>query len=466
MKTKKIVIIDFKRTLYDPDKDKLIAGARRLLQFLKDKKILIYLIGKGDYNLKVKVKELEIASFFKEMIFNENKPASLYKDVLNKTGCQKNNCLVIGDRIKEEIKTCNLLGIKTIWFKNGKYASEKPTSKNEFPTFTVCKINEINQLIVKLLSKRKMSPDLSINLCGKKLKNPLILASGILGTKAALLARIAKAGAGAVTSKSCGPFPRKGYENPVVLAWEHGLINAVGLTNPGIKKEIEEILKLKKLLRNSNCLIIASIFAPTIKEIGRLAKEITKAEPDFIEVNISCPHVDKSVKGAFHNRPEATKKIAQVVKKNTPLPIIIKLSPNVEDIALIAKAAEDGGADVVSAINTLGPGMIIDIESGKPILSNKVGGLSGPAIKPIAVKCIYQIAQAVKIPVIGMGGVTSGEDTIEMIMTGATAVGIGSGVYYRGFNVFSKIQKEMVQFMVKHQYQSLQEIKGIAHDEN
>lgn len=311
-----------------------------------------------------------------------------------------------------------------------------------------------------------MSPDLSINLCGKKLKNPLILASGILGTKAALLARVAKAGAAAVTTKSCGPDPREGYENPVVLAWEHGLINAVGLTNPGIKKEIEEILKLKKLLRNSNSLIIASIFGPTIKEIGRLAKEITKAQPDFIEVNTSCPHVDKSVKGSFYNSPEATKKIAQVVKKNTPLPIIIKLSPNVEDIALIARAAEDGGADVVSAINTLGPGMLIDIESGKPILSNKFGGLSGPAIKPIAVKCVYQIAQAVKIPIIGLGGITTGEDTIEMIMAGATAVGIGSAVYYRGIDVFFKIRNEMKKFMIKHQYQSLQEIRSIAHYED
>lgn len=146
---RRVVIFDFKRTLYDPDKDKLIAGAKSLLQFFKDRNILIYLIGKGDSSLKIKAKELGIANFFEEMIFRENKPVSLYKNVLIKTGCQKNNCFVIGDRIKEEIKTCNLLGVRTIWFKNGKYASEKPTSKNEFPSFTVKRFSKVCSLLKK-----------------------------------------------------------------------------------------------------------------------------------------------------------------------------------------------------------------------------------------------------------------------------------------------------------------------------
>lgn len=463
MRKVKIVIFDFRRTLYDPDKDKLITGAKSLLQFFKDKKILIYLIGKGDSSLKVKARELGIAGFFKEMIFRENKPLSLYKNVLIKTGCRKNDCLAIGDRIKEEIKTCNLLGIKTIWFKNGKYASEKPTSKNELPSFTVRNLNEICDLIDKLLSK--INTDLSVNLCGKKLSNPLILASGILGTEAKLLARVAKGGAGAVTTKSCGLLPRQGHENPTVLAWEHGLINAVGLTNPGVEKEVKEILKLKKLLKDSKTLIIASFFGGTLSEFVKVAKEISQAKPDFLEMNISCPNTESELGRPFAVSPSDTYQVTKKVKKITKIPLIVKLSPNVTDIKEIAKAAQEAGADAICAINTL-VGIIIDVESGKPVLTNKIGGISGPAIKPIAVRCVYQIAQAVKIPVIGMGGITTGEDAIEMMMAGATAVGIGSAVYYREINVFSKISKEMENFMIAHKYKSLKEFRGIAHEEN
>lgn len=317
------------------------------------------------------------------------------------------------------------------------------------------------------MKKNKLSkPKLSFKLCGQEFDSPLIHTSGILGTKALLLVRVAKSGAAAVATKSCGLKPRLGYKNPTVLAWKHGLINSIGLTNPGIKEEIKKIIKLKKLLKNSKTKIIASIFGPSIKDIGKLAKEITKASPDFIEINISCPHVDPDVKGSFANNPEATKRIAQEVKKNTKTPMIIKLSPNVENIALIAKAAQDGGADAIAAINTVGPGMLIDIESGKPILANKMGGLSGPAIKPIALRCIYQIAQVVKIPIIGMGGITTGKDAVEMIMAGATAVGIGSAIYYRGLNVFSKINREIKNFMTNHKYQSLSEIRGLAHEKD
>jgi len=309
-----------------------------------------------------------------------------------------------------------------------------------------------------------MNPDLSVNLCGNKFKNPLILASGLLGNDAALMFRVAHTGLGAVTTKSCSLLPCKGNENPTVLAWEVGIINAVGLTNPGVEEEIEEIKKLKNLLRNLKTLVIASIFGPTIEEIGQVARKISQAKPDFIEINISCPHADPSVRGSFYASPEATKRLTQAVKKNTSIPIIIKLSPNVADIASIAKAAQDGGADAISAINTVGPGMVIDLESGKPILANKVGGISGPAIKPIAIRCVWQIAQVVKIPIIGMGGVTSGEDAAEMIMVGATAVGIGSAIHYRGMNVFSKITKELEEFMRTHDYKSLNQFRGIAHE--
>lgn len=308
-----------------------------------------------------------------------------------------------------------------------------------------------------------MKSDLSVNLCGRKLENPLILASGVLGTEAKLLARVAKAGAGAVTTKSCGFLPRQGHENPTVLAWKHGVLNAVGLTNPGVKKEVKEILELKKLLKNSKTLIIASFFGSTLAEFVKVAKEISKAKPDFLEMNISCPNTESEFGRPFATDPKDTYKVTKLVKKITNIPIIVKLSPNVTDIKIIAQAAQDAGADAISAINTL-VGMIIDIESGKPILTNKLGGISGPAIKPMAVKCVYQIAQVCKIPIIGLGGVTYGKDALEMIMVGARAVSLGSAIHYRGINVFRKVNQEIKEFMIDHKYKSLSGFRGVAHE--
>lgn len=310
-----------------------------------------------------------------------------------------------------------------------------------------------------------MNFNLSVNLCGKQLKNPLILASGILGTEAELLARVAKAGAGAVTTKSCCLLPREGHENPTVLAWQYGLLNAVGLTNPGVGEEVKEIFKLKKLLKDSKTLIIASFFGGTVSEFVKVAKLVSQAKPDFLELNISCPNTESDLGRSFAVSASDTHQVTKKVKKITKIPLIVKLSPNVTDIKKIAKAAEDAGANAISAINTL-VGMIIDLESGKPVLTNKVGGVSGPGIKPIALNCVYQIAQAVKIPIIGLGGVTTGEDAVEMMMAGATAVGLGSAVHYRGINVFSKINQEIKEFMTTHHYKSLKEIRGIAHEKN
>lgn len=303
--------------------------------------------------------------------------------------------------------------------------------------------------------------DLSTKICGKVFKNPLILASGILGTEAKLLARVANSSAGAVTTKSCGLLPREGHENPTVLAWEHGVINAVGLTNPGVEQEIKEIRELKKLVGETK--IIASFFGSTVKEFVQVAKRLSVAEPDFLELNISCPNIESEFGQPFGVSPKDTFTVVRAVKKVSKIPIIVKLSPNVTDIKTIAKAAEDGGADALSAINTL-LGMVIDIESGKPILTNKTGGISGPAIRPITVRCVYDVVSAVKIPVIGIGGVSCGEDAIQMIMAGASAVGIGSAVYYRGLNVFKKINKEIKEFMRSHNYKSIADFRRIAYE--
>ena len=304
--------------------------------------------------------------------------------------------------------------------------------------------------------------DLSVNLCGQKLQNPLILASGILGTDAVILKRVSDSGLGAVTTKSCGLYPRPGHENPTVLAWEHGLINAVGLTNPGVEQEVKEIIKLKKLIKGTGCKIIASFFGCTVEEFGKVAEILVKAQPDFLEANISCPNTMDEFGRPFASVPEDTFEVTKLIKKITKIPLIVKLTYNVTDITVIAKAAQKAGADVLSMINTV-QAMLIDSESGRPILANKVGGISGPAVKPLALAWVYKASQTCKIPIIGLGGITTGKDAIEMIMAGATAVGIGSATYYRGIDVFSKITAEMKDWLEKHKIKSLDKIRGIAH---
>ena len=305
--------------------------------------------------------------------------------------------------------------------------------------------------------------DTSVILCGIKLKNPIILASGILGISSELLVNVAKAGAGAVTSKSCGLLPRAGHPNPTVLEWEHGLINAVGLSNPGIEEEIKELKKAKIELKKIGVPLVASFFADKVDNFALLAEKLSEAEPDFLEVNISCPNTESDLGRMFAAEAETAAAVTRTVKKRTKIPLIVKLSPNVTDIKEIAKAVEESGADVISAVNTVGPGMFIDIESGKPILANKVGGLSGPAIRPIAIAKVFEICSVVKIPVIGIGGITNGKEAVEMIMAGASAVGVGSAIYYRGIKVFEKINQEIKGFMENHQFQKLSEFRGIAH---
>ncbi len=308
------------------------------------------------------------------------------------------------------------------------------------------------------------APDLSVPLCGVRLGNPLVLASGILGTSAELLERVARCGAGAVTSKSCGPTPRAGHPNPTVLAWGHGLINAVGLSNPGADEEVRILRDAKARLAPLGVPLIASIFAETVQGFGDVARKVAEAAPDFIEVNISCPNVEAEFGRPFAADARDAAAVTAAVRRAVSLPIIVKLSPNVPDIAAIARAVEGEGADAIAAINTLGPGMVIDTDSGKPILANRTGGVSGPAIRPIAVRCVYDVSRAVRVPVIGIGGVTCGRDAVEMIMAGATAVGIGSAVYYRGPEVFAAIREELRGFMETHGYSDISQMRGLAHD--
>jgi dihydroorotate dehydrogenase (NAD+) catalytic subunit len=308
----------------------------------------------------------------------------------------------------------------------------------------------------------KSLQNLSVELGRFSLKNPLVLASGVMGTSPELLLRIALSGAGAVTAKSCGPSPRAGHPNPVMVEWEHGLLNAIGLTNPGVDEEVSLLMDAKQMLNPLQVPLIASIFAGTTDEFGEVASIVAEAEPDLIEVNISCPNVHDDFGLPFAADPKSAAAVTQAVKKKIfDIPIAVKLAPNVPDIGRIARSVVDAGADVITAINTM-PGMVIDVDAGLPVLHNRSGGLSGPALKPIAIRCVAEIAQFVDVPIIGTGGVLTGRDAVEMMMAGATAVGVGSALWYRGPDAFKLIINELRAYMEKNGFKSVNDIIGKA----
>jgi dihydroorotate dehydrogenase (NAD+) catalytic subunit len=195
-----------------------------------------------------------------------------------------------------------------------------------------------------------------------------------------------------------------------------------------------------------------------------VAEKISEAEPDLIEVNISCPNVEHEFGQFFCATPYVAAQVTRRVKQCTDIPIIVKLSPNEADIAEIAKAVVSAGADAISAINTLGPGMVLDIESRAPVISNRVGGISGPAIHPIAVRCVYDIARVVNVPIIGIGGNTTARDAIEMIIAGAHGVGIGSAIYSRGLGVFNEITHGIEDYMRRHNFTRIEDFRASVID--
>lgn len=301
--------------------------------------------------------------------------------------------------------------------------------------------------------------DISTKICGVKLENPTILASGILGVTKSSLKRVADHGAGAVTLKSISTEPRKGHNCPILLTYEAGMMNAVGYSNPGMKEASKEFGDLSDI----NAPVFGSVIGTVPNDFVEVLKGLKDCKFSAIEVPLSCPHTPGFGTLAGQGTPEMTYKITKAVRKATKLPVIIKLSPNVQNLGDVAKAAEKAGAAAVNAGNTLGPGMVINLEAKKPILDFKVGGISGPALRPIAVRCVYDIYENVKIPIIGTGGVMTGRDAIEMVMAGASAVGIGTAIYYRGMDVFQKVCNEMIEFMEKEGYNKLKEIRGAAH---
>ncbi len=303
-------------------------------------------------------------------------------------------------------------------------------------------------------------PELSVNFCGMKMRNPLILASGIMGVTKASLKNMVGNGAGAVTIKSISREPRKGHDAPIVQTDGEVMINAVGYSNPGLREAMKEFSGLREV----GAPVIASIIGADAEEFAYMAGNFLPGEFAAVEIPLSCPHTPGYGMLAGQGTPESTHDITAAVKENTKLPVIVKLSPSIQALGEVAKAAESAGADAINMGNTAGPGMMIETKAKKPVLSFGFGGLSGPAIKPIAVRCVYDVYEAVDIPVIGTGGVTTGMDAAEMLMAGASAIGVGSAVHYRGIDVFRKITEELSAFMKEEGYSKIKDIVGIAHE--
>jgi dihydroorotate dehydrogenase (NAD+) catalytic subunit len=236
------------------------------------------------------------------------------------------------------------------------------------------------------------------------------------------------------------------------------MINAVGLPTPGYDHMDAEW----QALADRDFPVNASIYGGSVAEFVKVAQFVSDQGPDFIEINISCPNSDHHGM-LFGVDEKAAFAVTNAVKKVISVPLIAKLTPAAPDIGKIAKVCEDAGADAICAINTAGPGMVIDIEARTPVLAFKKGGLSGPMIKPVAVRCVYDIYRAVSIPIIGLGGVTTGEDAVEMFMAGATLVGMGSAVRYRGIHVFDLVYRELTDWLAAHHF-TRDDIIGAAHD--
>jgi len=295
-------------------------------------------------------------------------------------------------------------------------------------------------------------------LAGLKLANPTILASGILGYSAETFERIVKGGAGAVVTKSVGLKPRNGYANPTIVQTSCGLINAMGLPNPGIGEFVNEIREAKTVL---DVPLIVSVYGFSAEEYAKVAKKAVDAGADAIELNVSCPHV-KETGSEIGQNPKILTEVVEKVKAVVDKPVFVKLSPNVTSIAETAEAAVKAGATAITAINTV-KAMAIDTETTMPILSNKIGGLSGPAIKPIAVRCVYEIYEQVKVPIVGCGGIANWRDAVEFLLAGALAVQIGTAVALKGPNVFKAVAQGIDAYLKKKGFKSVEEIVGLSH---
>ena len=307
--------------------------------------------------------------------------------------------------------------------------------------------------------KRTLSGSLlGVSVAGLQFRNPTALASGILGYTAASLLSIVESGAGAVVTKSVGVKPRLGYANPTVVQAKCGLINAMGLPNPGIDVYVEEISYSKTLLKVP---LIVSVFGYSAEEYAQVAEKAVKAGADAVELNVSCPHV-KQTGSEIGQNPRLLAEVVGKVKASVNKPLIVKLSPNVSDVVEMAEVAVEAGADALTAINTV-KALAIDVDTMLPVLSNVRGGLSGPAVKPIALRCVYDIYEKVKVPILGCGGITTWQDAVEFFLAGASLVQIGTAIALKSPGVFQTVNRGIKNYLNKKGYGNVKEIVGLAH---
>lgn len=295
-----------------------------------------------------------------------------------------------------------------------------------------------------------------VNLAGVELKNPVMTASGTFGSGAEYSEFVDLSCLGAVVTKGVASVPWPGNPTPRIAETSCGMLNAIGLQNPGIDVFCERDIPF---LKKYDTKIIVNVCGKSTEEYCEVVERLAGEDVDMLEINISCPNV-KEGGIAFGQDPKAVETITREVKKYAKQPVIMKLSPNVTDITEMAKAAEAGGADVLSLINTL-TGMKIDINKRTFALANKTGGMSGPCLKPVAVRMVYQTARAVKLPIIGMGGICSAEDALEFILAGATAVSIGTANFTNPYATVETV-RGIEDYMKKNKIQDIQSLIGVV----
>jgi dihydroorotate dehydrogenase (NAD+) catalytic subunit len=300
-----------------------------------------------------------------------------------------------------------------------------------------------------------VEPSLSTSIGKIELNSPAMLASGILGISLDVFNRLYRSGAGAVVTKSLSIEPWEGYPNPTIFSVNGGgWMNAVGLSNPGASNFA------KMIENNQDVPIIVSLVGSIPEDFEMMIKEFTNCNVTAFELNLSCPHVAK-VGLEVGDDPELVKKIVTTVKNSTSIPVIAKVGLGTTNYLNTVKIAIDSGIDAITAINTV-RAMAIDVETQRPILSNKFGGLSGTPIKPIALRCVYEIASKYDIPIIGCGGISTWEDAIEFFLAGASAIQLGSAIGDNWINVFDDINKGVLQYMKQKNYSSIDEMVGLA----
>jgi dihydroorotate dehydrogenase (NAD+) catalytic subunit len=299
---------------------------------------------------------------------------------------------------------------------------------------------------------------LKVDLAGVELANPTVLASGILGYSTETLKRIVEGGAGGVVTKSVGLKPREGYSNPTVVQASCGLINAMGLPNPGIDEYVKELRQAKVGL---NVPLIASVYGYSAEEYAAIARKAVAAGADAVELNVSCPHV-RDTGSEIGQNEKVLMGVVRKAKASVSRPVFVKLSPNVTSMADVAEAAVKAGADGLIVMNTV-RAMAIDVETAMPILGNRVGGLSGPAIKPIALRCVYEVYERVRVPIMGCGGIMDWRDAVEFLLAGASAVQIGTAVSLRGPDIFNSVVQGIEKYVKNKGFGRLEEVVGLSH---